>query len=66
MIEMVLNTLPKIAAEIAAPLCNVERIKIVSGEGGEIGISRLTGWSSSCCNHSSHNRRGRFNHEHTA
>ena len=43
MIEMVLNTLPKIAAEIAAPLCNVERIKIVSGEGGEIGIARLTG-----------------------
>ena len=43
MIEMVLATLPKIAAEIAAPLANVERIKIVSGEGGEIGISRITG-----------------------
>jgi len=43
MIDMVLATLPKIAAEIAAPLANVERIKIVSGEGGEIGISRITG-----------------------
>ena len=43
MIEMVLNTLPKIAAEIAAPLGNVASIKIVSGEGGEVGISRITG-----------------------
>ena len=43
MIEMVLNTLPKIAAEIAAPLSNVASIKIVSGEGGEVGISRITG-----------------------
>ncbi len=60
MIEMVLNTLPKIAAEIAAPLCNVERIKIVSGEGGEIGIARLTGssilWTSQVIAHCSQAR----------
>jgi hypothetical protein len=40
---MVLATLPKVAAEVAAPLANVERIKIVSGDGKDVGISRITG-----------------------
>jgi len=43
LIEMVLATLPKVAAEVAAPLANVERIKIVSGDGKDVGISRITG-----------------------
>jgi hypothetical protein len=51
LIEMVLNTLPKIAAEVAAPLANVERIKIVSADGGDVGISRITG-RHSCIVHS--------------
>jgi flotillin len=42
LIDMVLKTLPKIAAEVAAPLANVERIKIVSAGGADVGISRIT------------------------
>lgn len=41
-VAMVLDVLPRIAAECAAPLQNVKGIKVVSG-GGEIGASKLTG-----------------------
>lgn len=42
MVDMVLQTLPKVAAEIAAPLCNTEKISMIAGQDGTIGASRLT------------------------
>ena len=42
MVEMVLNTLPQMTAEIAAPLCNVKRVQMISTGDGEIGVSKLT------------------------
>ncbi|KAL5011623.1 hypothetical protein ScPMuIL_010174 [Solemya velum] len=43
MIDMVLETLPKITAEISAPLCHAKKITMVASGKGEIGASRLTG-----------------------
>merc|ERR1711887_302899 len=41
-VSMVLEVLPRVAAECAAPLQNLSGIKVVSS-GGEIGASKLTG-----------------------
>ena len=42
MVDMVLDTLPKIAAEVAAPLANCNKITMVA-TGGEVGAAKLTG-----------------------
>ncbi len=42
MVDMVLQTLPKVAAEIAAPLCSVDKIVMVAGPNGDVGASKLT------------------------
>jgi hypothetical protein len=42
MVDMVLRTLPKVAAEIAAPLARADKITMVAGADGTIGASRLT------------------------
>uniref|UniRef100_A0A1B6M950 Band 7 domain-containing protein n=1 Tax=Graphocephala atropunctata TaxID=36148 RepID=A0A1B6M950_9HEMI len=43
MVEMLLDTLPKIAAEVAAPLSQAKKITMVSSGQGEIGAAKLTG-----------------------
>jgi flotillin len=43
MVEMLLETLPKIAAEVAAPLSQAKKITMVSSGTGEVGASKLTG-----------------------
>lgn len=43
MVDMILKQLPKIAAEVAAPLQNVNKITLVAGPNGEVGCSKLTG-----------------------
>merc|ERR1719360_397033 len=42
-VDMVLETLPKVAEEIADPLAQSGKITMVSTGNGEIGASRLTG-----------------------
>ncbi|CAG5130816.1 unnamed protein product, partial [Candidula unifasciata] len=42
MIDMVLETLPKIAAEISAPLTNARKVTMVSSGKGEVGALKLT------------------------
>jgi flotillin len=42
MAEMVLECLPKIAAELVAPLLNLEKIKLVATGDGEIGVTKIT------------------------
>ncbi|EDO47182.1 predicted protein [Nematostella vectensis] len=42
-VDMVLETMPKIAAEIAAPLSQVNKITMVSNGKGEVGASKVTG-----------------------
>ncbi|XP_022237155.1 flotillin-1-like isoform X2 [Limulus polyphemus] len=43
MIDMMLETLPKVAAEVAAPLSQCKRVVMVSGGKGDVGASKLTG-----------------------
>ncbi|CAG9824211.1 unnamed protein product [Phaedon cochleariae] len=43
MVDMFLDVLPKIAAEVAAPLSQAKKITMVSSGSGEIGASKLTG-----------------------
>eukprot|EP00096_Caligus_rogercresseyi_P014879 TRINITY_DN7357_c0_g1_i1.p1 TRINITY_DN7357_c0_g1~~TRINITY_DN7357_c0_g1_i1.p1 ORF type:complete len:441 (-),score=145.50 TRINITY_DN7357_c0_g1_i1:591-1913(-) len=43
MLEMMLDSMPKIAAEIAAPLSQAKKVTMISDGSGEIGASRLTG-----------------------
>jgi len=43
MIDMMLQTLPKVAAEVAAPLSQTKKITMVSTGESEIGAGRLTG-----------------------
>lgn len=43
MVDMVLRTLPKVAAEIAAPLSKVGKVTMIAGPNGDVGASRLTG-----------------------
>jgi len=42
-VDMVLETLPKVALEIAAPIANANKITMVSTGGGDIGAGKLTG-----------------------
>lgn len=42
-VGMVLETLPKVAAEVAAPLANVKGIKMVSSGNGAVGAAKITG-----------------------
>ncbi|KAA3679216.1 flotillin [Paragonimus westermani] len=42
-LEMVLQMLPKLAAEISAPLAQCDKVTMVTTGDGEIGISKLTG-----------------------
>ncbi|XP_015914725.1 flotillin-1 isoform X1 [Parasteatoda tepidariorum] len=43
MVDMVLDTLPKIAAEVAAPLTQCNRVVMVSDGKGDMGAGKLTG-----------------------
>ncbi|XP_037818856.1 flotillin-1 isoform X2 [Lucilia sericata] len=43
MVEMLLDTLPKVAAEVAAPLSQAKKITMISSGQGEIGAAKLTG-----------------------
>ncbi|GFR16804.1 flotillin-1 [Trichonephila clavata] len=43
MVDMVLDTLPKIAAEVAAPLTQCNKVVMVSDGKSDIGAARLTG-----------------------
>ncbi|EDV32961.1 uncharacterized protein Dana_GF22637, isoform A [Drosophila ananassae] len=43
MVEMLLDTLPKVAAEVAAPLSQAKKITMVSSGQGDIGAAKLTG-----------------------
>ncbi|KAH8401257.1 hypothetical protein KR009_004136 [Drosophila setifemur] len=43
MVEMLLDTLPKVAAEVAAPLSQAKKITMISSGSGEIGAAKLTG-----------------------
>ena len=43
MLDMMLESMPKVAAEIAAPLSQAKKISMVSDGTGEIGASKLTG-----------------------
>nr|CAH8833849.1 unnamed protein product [Trichobilharzia regenti] len=42
-LDMVLQSLPKIAAEISAPLTKCDKVTMVSTGDGEIGVAKLTG-----------------------
>ncbi|XP_046367468.1 flotillin-1-like isoform X3 [Haliotis rufescens] len=42
MVDMVLETLPKLAAEISAPLTNTRKVTMVSSGKGEVGALKLT------------------------
>lgn len=41
--QIVLDALPKVAAEIAAPLSTIDKVTMVAGENGEVGAARMTG-----------------------
>ncbi|XP_021361554.1 flotillin-1-like isoform X1 [Mizuhopecten yessoensis] len=43
MIDMILETMPKLAAEIAAPLTNAKKVTMVSSGKGDVGAAKLTG-----------------------
>ncbi len=43
LIEMILETMPKIAAEIAAPLAQTKKVTMISSGGGEVGAAKMTG-----------------------
>ncbi|XP_067662496.1 flotillin-1-like isoform X2 [Haliotis asinina] len=42
MVDMVLETLPKLAAEVSAPLTNTRKVTMVSSGKGEVGALKLT------------------------
>ncbi|XP_013411697.1 flotillin-1 isoform X5 [Lingula anatina] len=42
-VDMVLETLPKVAAEVAAPLAQCKKVTMVSSGKGDVGASKLTG-----------------------
>ena len=42
MVDMVLNCLPKVVAEVAAPLTKTKKVTMVSSGGSEIGAAKLT------------------------
>merc|ERR1712165_335075 len=41
-VDMMLQTLPKVAAEVASPLTRVNKVTMVADANGEIGASRMT------------------------
>lgn len=41
-VDMMLETLPKVAAEVAAPLTQTHKIRMVAGGNGEVGVAKLT------------------------
>jgi len=43
MVDMLLETLPKVAAEIAAPLSKVKKVTMVSNGSDSVGASKITG-----------------------
>ncbi|CAK8679976.1 flotillin-1-like [Clavelina lepadiformis] len=43
MVDMVLATLPKVAAEVAAPLSNAKKVTMVTSGKGDVGAAKLTG-----------------------
>lgn len=43
MVDMILETLPKVAAEISAPLCQTSKITMVSSGKGDVGAAKLSG-----------------------
>ncbi|XP_023725064.1 flotillin-1 isoform X3 [Cryptotermes secundus] len=43
MVDMLLDTLPKVAAEVAAPLSQAKKITMVSSGQGDVGAAKLTG-----------------------
>jgi flotillin len=43
LIEMILDTMPKIAAEIAAPLAQTKKVTMVSSGNGDVGAAKMTG-----------------------
>nr|CAI5850660.1 unnamed protein product [Callosobruchus analis] len=43
MVDMFLDVIPKIAAEVAAPLSQAKKITMVSSGNGEVGAAKLTG-----------------------
>lgn len=43
MVDMLLNTLPKMAAEVAAPIAQAKKITMISSGDGEVGAAKLTG-----------------------
>jgi len=43
MVDMILETLPKVAAEISAPLCKAKKITMVSSGKGDVGAAKLSG-----------------------
>ena len=42
-VAMILDMLPKLAAECAAPMMNCQKIKVVASGNGDIGAAKLTG-----------------------
>lgn len=43
MVDMLLDTLPKVASEVAAPLSQAKKITMISTGSGEVGAAKLTG-----------------------
>ncbi|XP_030053283.1 flotillin-1-like [Microcaecilia unicolor] len=43
MVDMLLEKLPQVAAEISKPLTEVKKIKMVSSGTGEVGAAKITG-----------------------
>ena len=41
-VDMILETLPKVAAEVSAPLSRANKVTMVSNSDGEIGAAKLT------------------------
>ena len=42
-VDMVLETLPKVAAEVAAPLTQAKKITLISSGRGDVGAAKITG-----------------------
>ena len=55
MVDMMLEVMPKVAAEIAAPLTKTNKITMVADSNGEIGASKLTAEASTPCTFYLHN-----------
>ena len=43
MVDMVLETLPKVAAEVAAPLSQAKKVTMISTGDGSVGAAKLSG-----------------------